>query len=521
MNYKVLITTSGLGTRLGDLTDYTNKSLVRIGRKPTLSYIIENYDKNTEFVVTVGYKSELVKDFLTLTYPNIKFTFVEIDKFQGEGSSLAYSISKTENFLQCPFVYHACDTIVFDKNINTEENWCGVYGKKDFDSSLYRTITVNNSEVSKINDKGYMNYDYIYMGISFIKDYEIFWNSMKKVLNDGGDLSDCNVINNMIQSCNFKYKVYDEWLDIGNTQSLLKAREMIHDKFHLLDKVDETIYLFEDFVIKFFSNDRIVENRINRTKVLGDVVPEILDNKKNFYKYKYVDGDLLSDVVNNEIFKHFLTWLKNNLWSKKPKNYTFYHTCHHFYFDKTKKRLTKLFKELNIEDKEDIINGVKVPSTSNLLKMIDEKWICDVDPYSYHGDLILDNVIYTKPDFKLLDWRQDFGGDIENGDIYYDLSKLNHNMVLNHDVINRKLYTINIKGDNIYCDILRCNKLCECQEILYKFINDNGFDIKKVKLLTSIIWLNMSPLHEYPLNKFLYYFGKYNLYKSIEQIHDK
>ena len=39
--YKVLLTTSGLGSRLGNLTKFTNKSLVRVGDKPAISYIIE------------------------------------------------------------------------------------------------------------------------------------------------------------------------------------------------------------------------------------------------------------------------------------------------------------------------------------------------------------------------------------------------------------------------------------------------------------------------------------------------
>ena len=52
--YKVLITTSGIGSRLGDLTKYTNKSLVRVGDKPAISHIIESYPEDTKFVVTLG-----------------------------------------------------------------------------------------------------------------------------------------------------------------------------------------------------------------------------------------------------------------------------------------------------------------------------------------------------------------------------------------------------------------------------------------------------------------------------------
>ena len=42
------------------------------------------------------------------------------------------------------------------------------------------------------------------------------------------------------------------------------------------------------------------------------------------------------------------------------------------------------------------------------------------------------------------------------------------------------------------------------QKVLHQFIIDKGFDLNKVEVLTSIIWLNMAPLHEYPLNKFLF-----------------
>ena len=84
MRYKVIITTSGVGTRLGKITNYTNKSLVRVGAKPSISYIIESYPKNTEFVITLGYFGNHVKDFLELAYPEINFEFVNVEKFKGK-----------------------------------------------------------------------------------------------------------------------------------------------------------------------------------------------------------------------------------------------------------------------------------------------------------------------------------------------------------------------------------------------------------------------------------------------------
>ena len=108
----VLITTSGTGERLGFLTKYTNKSLVGVGDKYAICYIIENYPITTEFIITLGYHGDIVRQFLTLAYPHHCFVFIEIDNFVGPGSSLGYSLLKTKHLLQKPFVFHCCDAVI-------------------------------------------------------------------------------------------------------------------------------------------------------------------------------------------------------------------------------------------------------------------------------------------------------------------------------------------------------------------------------------------------------------------------
>jgi hypothetical protein len=131
----------------------------------------------------------------------------------------------------------------------------------------------------------------------------------------------------------------------------------------------------------------------------------------------------------------------------------------------------------------------------------------------------LDNIIYEGDgEFKLLDWRQDFGGELERGDIYYDLAKLNHNLLFNHHIVNEGHYSITEIDGEIRCDIHRSNILTDCREEFHKFIVDKGLDLNKVKILTSIIWLNMAPLHEPKLGQFLFYLGKLNLDKILKTI---
>jgi NDP-sugar pyrophosphorylase family protein len=94
----VLITTSGTGSRLGARTQYTNKSLVKIGDMNTISHILQYYPESTEFVITLGYYGSHVKQFLRMAYPRHTFQFVEVDLYEGPGSSLGYSMLKAKDY---------------------------------------------------------------------------------------------------------------------------------------------------------------------------------------------------------------------------------------------------------------------------------------------------------------------------------------------------------------------------------------------------------------------------------------
>ena len=508
--YKVLITTSGLGSRLGNLTDYTNKCLIRVADKPAISYIVESYPENTKFVITLGHYGSHVKQFLQLAYPNHNFTFVEVDKYKGDGSSLGYSILQCKHEINCPFIFHASDTIVKDFKI-PEPNINWVAGNYKEDSSQYRTLNLSDGKLIKINEKGELGHYFSYIGLAGIKDFELFFYNLEKlVYGDYKDISDVHAINNMLFEVDFQYKEvsYGNWFDIGNTSELVKTRKKFSSSIDVLDKKDESIFFFDKFVIKFFHNKNINKNRVIRANNLKGLVPNIIDSTENFYKYEKAEGKLFSKSVNKQKFLKFLDWSKQKLWIPKF-DLTFEKKCYDFYITKTKNRIGQYLN--SSIDEEDIINGEHIPSIYYLLDQININWLCDGIPSQFHGDFILDNIIETKEGFTLIDWRQDFAGDLEVGDMYYDMAKLNHNLVINHDIVNKNLFDSSKEN----CYILINSKLNECKGVLHSFIKDNGYDLKKVKVLTAIIWINMAPLHEYPFNNFLFNFGKYNLYKNL------
>jgi dTDP-glucose pyrophosphorylase len=514
VEYKVLLTTSGLGSRLGNLTKFTNKSLVRVGDKPVISHIIETYPKNIEFVVTLGHYGSHVKQYLTLAHSDRNITFVEVDNYMGEGSSLLYSISLCEEHLQCPFVFHACDTLLpknYIAEVDFTYNWS--VGGVGNDSQSYRTLNCLNKKISSINEKGEQNFDYVYVGVSGFYDYKVFWNNCKNIIKtvNTSDLSDCHVIRKMN---NFSVISIDHWYDIGNIDALKRTRSKIKGTIQVLDKEDENIFVLNDFVIKFFHNKKICYDRVLRSISLGGLTPKLLDSTENFYKYEYVVADLLSDVVNRIKFSELLQWAKENLWvSKEQEN--FYDNALSFYKDKTLLRIEKFLDKHNLLDEVNYINGVEVPKIKDLITQINFEDIIGKEPTGFHGDFILDNIL-TSDTFTLIDWRQDFNGIIESGDMNYDLAKLNHNLVLNHDMLYHDYFKIDF-SKGIECDVHVKKSLIDCKSILKEFCEENGINFNNIEILTALIWINMSPLHEHPLDMFLYYFGKYNLFLALSE----
>jgi|CXWL01.1.fsa_nt_gi hypothetical protein len=520
MTHKVLITTSGVGQRLGELTQYTNKSLVRIGNKPAISHIVESYPKDTAFVITLGYFGNQVRDFITLAYPELTVEYVDIDPYEGPGSSLGVSMLQAKALLQCPFIFHACDTLTKGVIPEPEQNWIGVVHGED--TSQYSSWTVQEG-VLKLHDKGAIDADFIHIGLVGVHDFALFWETLEHLAQEptaGSSLNDCRVLSDMIRKGTpIETITFSTWYDIGNVSALQVARREAGGSYDDLDKSGEAVFLFDTFVIKFFSDETVVQNRAQRGTLLKGFVPPMEGVAGNFYRYQLVLGELYSHVVQPSDFKVFLSWIESSFWKEEQvvEQSAFMTACHFFYQEKTKKRVTQFLEANNIQDTEHVINGEQIPSLTDMLAQVDFDGLSKGLQSRFHGDFILDNIVKTKEGYCLIDWRQDFGGLLEVGDRYYDLAKLNHNLTVNHRIINQNLFSMQVDEKNVSVDILRPSALVECQEVFHAFMQTHGYDVSKVKLLTAIIWLNMAPLHHHPFNLFLYYFGKLHLWRALQQ----
>ena len=520
MSYRVVIPTAGTGSRLEGLTKYINKSLVGIANRPTISHLIEQFPQDCEFVIALGHKGKLVRDFLELAYPNRTFFFAEVDPYEGEGSGLGLSLLSCEQHLQQPFVFLSCDTLVKEPIPEPNHNWMG-YAQRD-DLSQYRTLNVVNGNVSEICEKGIVKDNLqAYIGIAGIYDYQRFWQAMHTgeaaAINQGESYGIKAILETSPISAN-----EFTWFDTGNLEAIKIARKEYSqpNEPNILEKENEAIWFIGDIVVKYSDDVNFIANRVKRVEELQGFVPDIYAHRSNMYCYKKVEGDVLSEVVTLSIFESFLAkckdfWVEKRLTTAEQEK--FQHSCMSFYKDKTFERVELFYKNFNQIDNAEIINGEQMPSLQDLLNEIDWNWMSKGLAGRFHGDFHFENILYSKKDksFTFLDWRQDFAGDLSIGDIYYDLAKMMHGLIVNHGIIADNQYSATWEDGKIEYNLQRKESLVECEQRLNSWIQESGFDLKKVRVLTALIYLNIAALHHYPYSLLLYGLGKIMLKKEL------
>ncbi len=523
MTYRVVIPTAGTGSRLGPLTKHLNKALISVGHRPTLSHQIEKFPADCEFVIPLGHKGGLVRQFLELVYPQRQFYFVDVLPFEGPGSGLGYSLSCCAEYLQQPFIFLSCDTLVTEPIPEPKEDWMGYANLADSDQ--YRKIEVGDSKVTAILEKGANSEraSYAYIGLAGIFNHKLFWEAMLSGDVSAVDQGESYGLRHILNQTAISAHRFS-WHDTGTLETLKSTRERYckTDEPNILEKENEAIWFINDQVIKFSADEAFIQNRVRRAEKLAGFVPTILKSTENMYAYTKVDGKVLSSVVTLPLFDKFLAYVRA-FW--EPVNLSpidraaFQERCHRFYFDKTFERVKLFYATFGRSDGTESINGELMPTLASLLARVDWHDLANGQPGRFHGDFHFENILWNEEteQFILLDWRQDFADDLQVGDIYYDLAKLLHGLIVSHDLIANSQFHVTWLDDEIKFTLLRKQELVECEQCFYGWCVDNGFSLRKVNVLTALIYLNIAALHHYPYSLLLFALGKRMLNRELSQ----
>ncbi|MDO8591173.1 MAG: NTP transferase domain-containing protein [bacterium] len=525
MKYKVCILAAGASGQMGDLTKHVNRAILPVNQKAVISHIIEKFPENVEIVIAVGHEKKSVTDYVSIAHPERSVTFVEIDKYMGPGTGPGYSLLQCQSKLQQPFVVITADTLVLDEIPEPSYNWLGIAPIKE--TERYCTVKIKNNLVYELDDKVKNNNKFAFIGLAGVFDYRDFFEALsqnKEMLS--GEIQLSNGFKKLIEKK--LTPVGFAWFDTGSRESYEETNKNFSGGTSKFDfsKGNEFIYFVNSRVVKFFADEKMAHNRYLRaTGTLKGLCPPIEIYKGNFYAYKKLDGQVLYDIVNPKNSADFFEWAEANLWKKSnlsgTKKSAFLAACKKFYFTKTAERIDAYHKKAGIADDTYIVNGVSLPPLHELFKLISWESLYEGTPSRFHGDLQFDNVLVrsdktnSNNKFILIDWRQDFGGLLDVGDLYYDLAKLYGGMIISYREIKNGSFSFEMSGSNVYYNFSIDHNLLEAREAYEAFLDKQGYDLKKVKILTGLIFLNMSPLHNSPFDGLLYHLGKSMLYKAV------
>lgn len=125
---KVVILAGGLGSRIAEFTNKVPKPMINIGQYPIIWHIMKLYSHYgfNEFIICLGYKSEIIKDFFTNYKDKVSSLFIDIKTGQK-----IHSILK-ENW-KIHLIETGEDTMTGGRlkkiqHLIKEDNFCMTYG---------------------------------------------------------------------------------------------------------------------------------------------------------------------------------------------------------------------------------------------------------------------------------------------------------------------------------------------------------------------------------------------------------
>ena len=233
---KVILMAGGLGSRLYPLTENTPKPLLKVGAKPILETIIENFASYgfSEIVISVNYKANMIKDYFgDGSKFNVNITYLEEDKRLGTAGAL----SLLENTPSEPFFVMNADLLT---NVNFSHlldfhsfgNATATMCVREYDFQVpYGVIKTEGDKISSIVEKPVQKF-FVNAGI-YLLSPKVLEHIPKNTFFDMPTLFE-----NMIEQKKniLSFPIHEYWMDIGHHHDFVRANE---EYFENINKKDE------------------------------------------------------------------------------------------------------------------------------------------------------------------------------------------------------------------------------------------------------------------------------------------
>lgn len=495
---------------MASLNSGLHKGLLPYKNAPLIWHLITKVPENFVIVLLLGHKSQQIRDFISISFPNRKFEYIEIEDYTSENSGTGVSLLQARIKTPNSFWYFPCDAYVEDEItnllLNPPQNDT-IFVSEESSVLHPDDYTVVFEEHGQIRDFQYkgnttqMDNRKIFTGFMFIQNSDKFFNILEE-----------NKYKEFVQAFDrsFSVSLLESWKDMGSPKEYIKQLES--DLNYDFSKPHEITYVLPNLVVKFFSDENEASAKLKKPFLFPKIYPRNNGAKGQYSFYEKIQGETLYRSIEVSTFRKLLNWLQQELWI--PVNQNIESDCQEFYEDKTKARIKKISSNLPYEwDETYTLNQSISVVPRDILSNLDfNLLLSDSMAVGIHGDLQFDNIIHLEDgSFKLIDWRTSFGSNHVNGDIHYDLAKLLGGIEMDYSKIKKGNFTFEILKNQVNYAFPSVNNHSDLRAELESFCIKNGYDWAKVYYLTSIIYINMCPLHTRPFRDLLFFHSMYRL----------
>ncbi|MEM3369379.1 MAG: sugar phosphate nucleotidyltransferase [Candidatus Micrarchaeia archaeon] len=496
-----------ISTIFGDLPS----AMVPLNGKPAIAWTIDNLlEQNLlDINITVGYKKEIVQEYLTEMYGEGKFKYIEADYKKPIGNSIINGIKNVES----DRVLIILGDIIFKQKIKNFEKSFIMVSKEYTEPNKYCLARIKEGKIEEAYDRikyiPFKNDIYALIGVYYFKNKNFLEN-----LDDGNEYIE---ISDIIT----EYKKKDEidaiicknWFDISYIDKYYESKiKLLNTRFFNQLEYDSQ---FNIIYKKSITNKEKIKNEIYWYKHLPEELsiftPKIIYSKSNdsTIAMEYINLPSLSELFlygrnDDKIWERILNKILNTLRIfYRYKGEVKMQEYHEIYVNKTMKRMQKLintnkiFREITNYDKINI-NDEEYLNFFRLANKI-EKYYPSLykkdDNCIIHGDLCLPNILYDiRGDLiRLVDPRGIWVNSIY-GDVKYDLAKLRHSFAGKYDFIINDRFEVE-KNNNQFKYIIYKNKKHDFLQREFDKKISKEFDLEQIKFIEGLLFISMLPLH--------------------------
>lgn len=503
---------------------------------PVLEHVSGKYKFDVSKHVATMNNRERIEDFISKK--DDSWNEISLDSSSSLAETVLFSLESLE--LGGKYLYiNFADTLI--DNIRDYEQDVIFYDEVDY-RSRWTSFSSENGEITDITEKFSEHPNgsqKVFTGVFGFKEPELFKEKLKENLNTDSELSSFfSALRAYLEDRDYRLIKAENWTDVGHLDTYHEAKKEFLNTRNFNELSVDTR---KNVITKRSEDTEKLKPEIEwYDKIPSELAPytpriysSSVDETGSMLEMDYTGHPSLGELllfgsheshIWNTIYSNIFDMLEEfESFSKELAEDEVRENLEKMYLDKTLRRLGKIKDDEMFSDffekEEVVINGKKMKSAGyifhNLEEILDESGVYSIKNFCVlHGDLNFSNILYDvrSGSIKLIDPRGEFGKFDIYGDIRYDLAKMRHSVSGKYDFIINDMFEVEVNEREIKYEVFENDLHIEREKKFDEILRTrHQGSLKDVKLIESLLFLSMVPLHSDKPER-----QKYMITKGIE-----